>query len=91
MSKQKLFKNLKLQEKYSLWLKEVFDAVYVESRTGKYIVLKTIEKGNTERFWFLGKSGAIRVANTNASTKSFDFQQCVKEAFLSWEKGKLDA
>lgn len=47
----------------------------IESRTGKYIVIRTDkhprnpEKATTY-FWFLGRSGALRYGTTPASTKS---------------------
>jgi len=84
-----MFKNLKLQEKYTMFLKEMFSAVEVDSRSGKYIVLKTNEKG-TDRFWFLGKAGAVRIARTNAATKSMDFARHIQDTFGAWEVIKLE-
>lgn len=77
MARQKMFKNLKLQEKYAMFLKETLKAVEVDSRSGKYVVLKTVDsKGDL--FWFLGKGGAVRICRSNAATKSMDFSNQIK-------------
>ncbi len=87
MAREKLFKNLKLQEKYSMFLIETHNAVVVDSRTGKYNVLKTIDT-KAECFWFLGKSGAVRINRKNYATTSFDFQRQIQPKFDVWEKTK---
>lgn len=87
MSRQKMFKNLKLQEKYTMFLKETLNAHDVESRTGKYVVVKTIDsKGDL--FWFLGKGGAVRICRSNTATKSIDFSNQMKSKlnFDQWDE-----
>jgi len=89
MARTKMFKNLKLQEKYSMFLQEIYGAMEVDSKTGKYVVLKiTDSKG--DGFWFLGKSGAVRFCRTNTATKSFDFSIQIQLKFKAWEKMKLE-
>lgn len=88
MARQKLFKNLKLQEKYAMWLTEFLQAEEVEPRTGRYRVLKTTDQTGFV-FWFLGKSGAVRTCRTNAATKSIDVSGKIKKAFSDWETKKL--
>jgi hypothetical protein len=83
MPRVKMFKNLTLREKYTMWLKETFNAVEVVSKTDKYHVMKTVDvKGDL--FWFLGKSGAIRINRKNAATTSMDFESNVKGRFNVW-------
>jgi len=91
MSREKLFKNLKLQEKYSMWLKETRNATEVESRTSKYNVMKTID-GKGDLFWFLGKSGAVRINRKNSSSTTLDFQRQIQLEFNTWclEKGNYE-
>jgi len=89
MPRQKMFKNMKLQEKYSMWLQETMSAVSIDSKTSKYVVFKTVDsKGDL--FWFLGKSGAVRICRTNTSTKSMDFERQIKPKFKVWEETKLE-
>lgn len=69
-----------LQTKYARILKENRSAVEIESRTGKYVVLKS-QDSKGDLFWFLGKSGAVRVNRKNASTTSVDFATHFKKIF----------
>lgn len=79
----KAFKNIKLQEKYMLFLLETQNAKEIESKTGKYLVMKNLDsKGDL--FWFLGKSGAVRINRKNASTTSIDFSKQIQPKFLKW-------
>lgn len=86
----KSFKNLKLQQKYSMFLAETRNAVEVDSRTSKYKVLKSVDSQG-DCFWFLGKGGSIRFNRKNKSTTSMDFSKYFKEdgsTYITWEKTK---
>jgi len=89
MPREKAFIKQTLQVKQSMFLKECFNAVEVDSKTSKYIVLKTIDtKG--ELFWFLGKGGAVRINRKNASTTSIDFQKHISLKYNKWCDSKLE-
>ena len=82
-----MYKNLTLQEKYTLFLMDSrenggLECVEVETRSGKY---KAFKRPNMDKFVFLGKGGAIRTANKNSSTGSFDVSAGYKVLFNLWE------
>jgi hypothetical protein len=75
---KKLFKNLSLSQKTVLYFKSHgFKAV--ESRTGKYNVLFS-----GTRYYFIGKSGAIRVNNRNSASSSRSFTDHFKPQIKKW-------
>jgi hypothetical protein len=90
MPKEKLYKNLKLQEKYAMFLTDTQvnwgrECVEVESRTSKYRVFAGKDSRGVY-YIFLGESGAIRLNRKNAVTGSMDIATTYKKMFDEWEK-----
>lgn len=77
MSK-KLFKNLTQSQKTVLYFKELgYESV--ESRTGKYTVLKS-----PTRYYFIGSSGAVRVNSRNSASGSFSYTDLFRPKIKEW-------
>lgn len=73
------------QERIIRWLKDGRGMEEVEGRTSKYRVLRSRnEKG--ERFYFVGRNGALRACSTKAASKSTSISHLVDAKLASWEK-----
>ena len=77
MSK-KMYKNLKLQQKFQIFFAE-HGFEKVQSRS-KYIVYYS-----TEKFYFLGSSGGVRVNNKNSAAGSRSVTDYFKRILNKWE------
>jgi hypothetical protein len=84
----KAFKNIKLQDRYTMFLKETFKCVEAESKTSKYKVLVQHDEVGS-RFWFLGKAGAVRINSSNTVATSMDYANGIQRTFLAWCATKI--
>ena len=75
---KKMFKNTTLKQKFSIYFKEN-GFREVDSRTGKYKVFY----GNG-LFYFIGKSGAVRVNHKNAATGSRSHTESFRKMITEW-------
>jgi hypothetical protein len=75
---KKLFKNLTLSQKTVLYFEEQY-FTRVDSKSGKYTVLKS-----PTRYYFIGKSGAIRVNSVNRASDSFSYTDRFKPLIKAW-------
>ncbi len=76
---KKMFKNTTLKQKFTLYFKEN-GLKEVESSTRKYKVFK----GN--RFYFIGRSGAVRVNDRNTVKGSHSHTDNFKKIIKKWAK-----
>ena len=74
----KLFKNTTLRQKFSLYFAEKgFELV--ESRSSKYKVFK-----GPKLFYFVGKSGSVRINFKNTASGSRSQTDTFKKLILEW-------
>jgi hypothetical protein len=89
METVKAYRSLTLRENYVLFLVETRGAVAVPSKSSKYHVYKTVDSRG-DLFWFLGKSGSVRICRKNTSTKSIDWMPQIQKHYVTWVQKKFE-
>lgn len=83
---KKLFKNLTLKQKFVMYFKSR-GFKEVESRTGKYqVFLCQSQNQGKGLFYFLGRSGAVRVNSRNAVKGARSHTDGFKDLLNHWSK-----
>ncbi len=82
-TRKKLFKNLTLQQKISLYLLSL-GCIRVQCKTRKYFCFHV----NPDRYYFIGSAGAVRVNNHKAVSGSTSITDRMKKTVKKWAEFK---
>ena len=76
---RKLFKNTTLKQKYIIYFNELKEFEEVETRSSKYIVFK-----GPKLYYFIGRSGAVRINYKNTVNGSRSQTDLFKKLITDW-------